>query len=44
MGLLGFERGYIVDGYNGALKTIMYSQLHVTPMESDMIRYEKLRV
>ena len=38
------RRSYKIDGHNGALKVIMYSQCLLTPMESYMIRSEQSRV
>ena len=37
-------RSYKVDGYNGALKAIMCSQYHVTPMGSYTVRTGQLRI
>ena len=37
-------RSYKVDGHNGALKAIMCSQCHVTPVGSYMVISKKSRV
>ena len=37
-------KSYKADGHNRALKAIMCSQCHVTPMGSYMVRSGKLRV
>ena len=37
-------RNYKVDSHNGALKAIMCSQCHVTPLRSYMVRFRKSRV